>query len=169
MENLFTTDCIRTYSGLYVNVFEPTIDMISIEDIAHALSHQCRFGGHLPKFYSVAQHSCHCESLIEDEYKLDALMHDASEAYLLDMPRPIKLRMNDYKEIENGVMRLIAEKFQFEFPLNSRVKEVDDQVLKIEWDELMISDGGENTFKAHSPEHAKWLFLETFNRLTKSK
>ena len=55
IENLYTPDCIRTYTGIYMNVFEPTLEMIHIEDIAHALSMQCRFGGHLYDFYSVVQ------------------------------------------------------------------------------------------------------------------
>ena len=54
MENLHTADCIRTFTGLYMNVFEPTPEMICIEDIAHGLSNMPRFGGHLPEFYSVA-------------------------------------------------------------------------------------------------------------------
>ena len=54
-ENLYTPNCIRTFTGLYMNVFNPKPDMICIEDIAHALSQQPRFGGHLPRMYSVAQ------------------------------------------------------------------------------------------------------------------
>lgn len=162
MENLYTKDCIRTYSGLYMNVFEPTIDMISIEDIAHALSHQCRFGGHLPKFYSVAQHSWICEILIEPEYKLDALLHDASEAYLLDIPRPIKQRLSNYKEIEDGLMKLIAQKFGFTYPLHKRVKEIDEQVLQLEWDNLMLENLTIDAIKPHSPRRAKELFLKSF-------
>jgi hypothetical protein len=74
-------NCIRTNSGLYINVFEPTPDMISIEDIAHALSFMPRFGGHLDKFYSVAQHSVYCSFMVESiEDKKAALLHDASEA-----------------------------------------------------------------------------------------
>ena len=166
MENLYTKDCIRTYTGIYMNVFEPTLRMICIEDIAHALSHQCRFGGHLPKFYSVAQHSWLCESLIEPEQKLSALLHDASEAYLLDIPRPIKQRLSNYKQIEDGLMRLIAEKFQFEYPLNKRVKEIDEQVLQIEWDNLMLQNKTIENFTSFSAELAKTRFLESFSRLT---
>jgi uncharacterized protein len=78
-ENLYEPDCIRTYTGLYINVFNPKPEMIEIEDIAHALSFQCRFGGHLPKFYSVAQHSLNCSYLVkEPALKLTALLHDAS-------------------------------------------------------------------------------------------
>src|SRR5665811_1025646 len=98
MENLYTPNCIRTFTGIYMNVFEPTPEMISIEDIAHALTMQCRFGGHLPDFYSVAQHSLNCSYLIDNpKLKLTALLHDASEAYLLDIPRPIKNNLNNYK------------------------------------------------------------------------
>lgn len=139
-ENLFTKDCIRTQSGIYMNVFKPTMDMICIEDIAHALSYQCRFGGHLPLFFSVAQHSLNCSYLIEDkELKLAALLHDASEAYLLDIPRPIKNNLSNYKEIEDGLMKLIAEKFEFEYPLHKEVKDVDEQMLQFEWDGLMLN------------------------------
>jgi hypothetical protein len=164
MENLFATDCIRTNSGIYMNVFEPSIDMISIEDIGHALSHQCRFGGHLPQFYSVAQHSFICQSMIEPEHKLAALLHDASEAYLLDIPSPIKHRLMDYKEIEDRLMRMIAEKFQFQYPLYKRIKEIDQQVLQIEWDGLMLQNI-KPSFVPFSPGEAKKTFLDCFYQL----
>lgn len=139
-ENLYTPNCIRTVSGIYINVFEPTEEMICIEDIAHSLSFQCRFGGHLPKFYSVAQHSLNCAYLIEDpKLKLAALLHDASEAYLLDIPKPIKNNLANYKEIENGLMWLIAEKFGFEWPLADEIKKVDEIMLQTEWDCLMLN------------------------------
>jgi len=138
-ENLFTPNCIRTVSGKYVNVFEPTPDMICIEDIAHALSNQCRFGGHLPRFYSVAEHSLNCSYLIDDpELKLEALMHDASEAYLLDIPSPIKKNLTNYKQIEDGLMKVIFEKFGLSYPLHEKVKEVDAIVLQTEWNCLML-------------------------------
>lgn len=139
VENLFTIDCIRTYSGIYMNVFEPTMDMLSIIDIAHALSQQCRFGGHLEHFYSVAEHSLYCSYLIKDErLKFAALLHDASEAYLLDIPSPIKKKLSNYKEIEHNLMLLIAEKFGFQYPLHDEVKKIDEIMLQIEWDCLML-------------------------------
>lgn len=140
MENLYTPNCIRTFTGIYMNVFEPTLEMICIEDIAHALSNQCRFGGHLPEFYSVAQHSLNCSYLMDNkELKLAALLHDASEAYLLDIPRPIKQGLSNYKKIEDGLMRLIAEKFGFEYPLHPEVKKIDETMLQAEWDCLMLN------------------------------
>jgi uncharacterized protein len=166
-ENLFTPDCIRTVSGIYVNVFEPTAEMICIEDIAHALSMQCRFGGHLPFFYSVAQHSLFCCDQVDDEHKLAALLHDASEAYLLDIPRPIKNRLANYKEIENGLMYEIANKFGFQWPLHEKVKEVDELALQMEWDEIMLLGDGDPT--CMDSQTAKDSFLNQFLILSAAK
>jgi hypothetical protein len=163
-ENLYTPDCIRTFSGKYVNVFEPDPETICIEDIAHALSHQCRFGGHLPQFYSVAQHSIFCADLAEDQHKLAALMHDASEAYLLDVPRPIKLRLDNYKAIEDNLMTLIAAKFNFSFPLDPHIKVVDEHMLRTEWVTLML-ECREYKFEVYSPQKAKIFFLRKFQEL----
>lgn len=168
-ENLFTPDCIRTVSGIYMNVFEPTVDMICIEDIAHALAMQCRFGGHLPLFYSVAQHSLNCSFLIDDkELKLAALLHDASEAYLMDIPRPIKNRLANYKEIENGLMVLIAEKFGFEYPLHKEVKKADEIMLQLEWDVLMLN---KNTwdFNTYDEVTTRINFIKMFNYYNQNK
>lgn len=168
MENLYTTDCIRTHSGLYMNVFEPTIEMICIEDIAHALSMQCRFGGHLPEFYSVAQHSWHCSQLVSNENAMAALLHDASEAYLLDIPKPIKKRLSDYKEIEHNLMLLIAKKFNFNYPLDKEIKEVDELMLQIEWDNLMLKNKTKDGFISFQPYKAKSDFLVSFNHISEN-
>lgn len=162
-ENLYTKDCIRTASGLYMNVFEPTSEMVCIEDIAHSLTFQCRFGGHLPSFYSVAQHSLNCSYLIENpELKLAALMHDASEAYLLDIPRPIKQRLDNYKEIENVLMKVIAEKFGFAWPLHEDVKKVDELMLQTEWDCLMLRNK-----PWELPTTDAWQTVNTFKNMVK--
>jgi len=165
MENLFTPNCIRTNSGIYFNVFEPTLEMICIEDIAHSLSNQCRFGGHLPEFYSVAQHCLMCSSLVKPEYKLQALLHDASEAYILDIPTPIKNRLDNYKVIEDRLMILISKKFGFKYPLEPDVKEVDEFMLRFEWNHLMMQKPLTKKLTGLPPKYAKSFFLEAFNEL----
>jgi uncharacterized protein len=138
-ENLYTPNCIRTVSGIYVNVFDPKPEMFCIEDIAHSLSFQCRFAGHLSRFYSVAEHSLNCSYLIDSaDLKLAALLHDASEAYLLDIPKPIKGGLTNYKEIEDRIMMAIAERFGFEYPLPTEIKKADEIMLELEWDCLML-------------------------------
>lgn len=165
MENLYTSDSIRTFTGIYMNVFQPTEEMICIEDIAHALSLQCRFGGHLPEFYSVAQHSVLCSRLAGEKIALQALMHDAAEAYLIDLPRPIKKKMDRYQEIEFKLMKLICKKFGLRFPLHPSVKRIDDQMLQLEWEELMLQKNTVESFRCWSPEYAKRSFLEEFETL----
>lgn len=166
MENLYNEHCIRTFTGIYINVFEPTPEMISIEDIAHALSHQCRFGGHLPEFYSVAQHSIMCCDFIPSySHALAALLHDASEAYLLDIPRPIKSKLTNYKETEDRLMRLIADKFGFQYPLHPEVKSVDELMLNVEWEVLMLKTNHDIPINALAPANAKELFLKKFIEL----
>jgi len=156
--------CIRTNSGLFINVFEPTKDVIAIEDIAHALASVPRFGGHLNRHYSVAQHSVMCmmkASSFED--KKAALMHDASEAYLGDIPTPIKARLPEYKECEHNLMLMIADKFGFEYPLNETVKEIDARMLQIEWENLVLDDT--KIFQCWDHAKAKKTFLEAYNVL----
>jgi hypothetical protein len=161
IENLFTPNCIRTYTGLYFNILEPTEDMICIEDIAHSLSMQCRFAGHLPVFYSVAKHSLMCVNAVSEQNKLAALLHDASEAYLLDIPSPIKPHINNYKEIENNIMKLIAKKFGFLYPLVQEVRDIDATVLIWEWENLML---GKNVTYVNAG-YIEDVFLNTFNSL----
>ena len=136
----FTTNprAIRTYMGKDVDVFDTDPDSILIEDIAHALASICRFGGHTPYHYSVAEHSICCMLSVSCDNMLAALLHDASEAYLCDIPRPIKAEMPEYKKIEDKLMGVIAGKFGFQYPLHPEVKAVDEQMLSVEWDTMMI-------------------------------
>lgn len=165
-ENLNSPDSIRTFTGLYMNVFVPTLEMIEIEDIVHGISVQPRFSGQLAHFYSVAQHSIWCveraqESGLSNALQFQCLMHDASEAYLMDIPSPIKARFPFYKEIENGLMLKIAEKFGFDYPLNETVKEIDLNALKWEWEYLMLKRQNKKVF----PEYIKEEFMYHFRRL----
>lgn len=168
-QDLFTTDCIRTHSGLYMNVLDPKPEMICIEDIAHSLAHQCRWGGHTPVFYSVAQHSVLCSRSYSLKYQpnwiiLQALLHDASKAYLLDMPRPIKSRMPEYKKIEDRLMTIIAETLGFEYPISETVKIADNNLLRWEYEVLIESPDYHGSF-VWEPILAKREFLNEYHNL----
>ena len=165
-ENLYTPNSIRTFTGIYMNVFEPTIDMIRIEDIAHSLSMQCRFGGHLPEFYSVAQHSYLVSKILPKKHALAGLLHDASEAYLIDFASPIKHNINGYYELEDRLMKLIAEKFEFEYPLSKQVKEADKGLLHYEWLRIMLKKPIDDHFSSWGNKYAEERFIETFKLLT---
>jgi 5'-deoxynucleotidase YfbR-like HD superfamily hydrolase len=141
-ENLYMVGHIRTFSGEYINIIDPDPASIHIEDIAHALAQAPRFGGHLKHFYSVAQHSLRVCRDAPMDYKLEALLHDAAEAYLTDMPAPIKALMPQYRQLESGLMRAIAEKFGLSLQGLKAVKPYDIAALELEWDRLMIK--GEN-------------------------
>jgi hypothetical protein len=166
---------IRTFSRKWVNVFEPILDMFCIEDVAHALSHQCRFGGHLSPFYSVAQHSILCAKYAEAQgldkkEQLTALMHDSSEAYLVDIPRPIKKRMPEYKVIEDNLMTFLAQVFNFNYPLSEDIHKIDNIMLQNEWDHIMIKKDDINPLdrlSIYSIEYAEQLFLDVYEMLSK--
>lgn len=125
---------IQTFLGGKVDVLNPDPDTLLLEDIAHALSNQCRFGGHAPVFYSVAQHSVlcaiKCQALYGDRLLTrTALFHDAAEAYLQDVVRPIKQRLPEYYKIEGRLERVLADKFDFLSPLPKEIKDIDSSML----------------------------------------
>lgn len=169
METLKTTHAIRTFSGKYVNVFEPDPSTIVIDDIANALSKQCRWGGHLDEIYSVGQHSIMCAERVPALFKLSALLHDASEAYLIDIPRPIKQNLLQYKEIEDKLMKVIAKKFRFQYPLPDEVKAIDDYMLQVEWHELMLCNDSEQALIQPMPHKAvRSKFLSMYTKFSGS-
>lgn len=165
MKNLFTESTIRTVSGIYVDLINPTPEMIEIEDIAHGLSMQCRFGGQLRKFYSVAEHSWHVANLVSTENKLAALLHDASEAYLIDIPTPLKKHLTNYAQFEDKFMSLIAGKFGFVYPFVDEIKEADRIMLREEWQFLFLGEGVNNKLKSHTQEYSEANFMWYFNKL----
>ncbi len=130
---------IETHSGLAVNVFEPGPEMIDIGDIAWALSQICRFNGHASRFYSVAEHSVRGSLHCSFENALWFLMHDAAEAYVGDVPTPLK--NGAYREVEERVLRVIAEKYGLSWPMPVEVHEVDARMLATEARALMRSGG----------------------------
>ena len=135
---------IQTFLGAQFHPMDPREEDFKIEDIAHALSNICRYAGHCRSFYSVAQHSIIVSEEIEKaeaggEYGLrssvtEGLLHDASEAYLVDVPRPVKHdpALAGYRQIESHMEAVIANAFGLVFPWPHVVKEFDDAVLMAE-------------------------------------
>lgn len=152
-----TSNKIRTFKGYYVDVFNPDPDSIDIEDIAHGLSNTCRFGGHTYNFFSVAEHSVSVarHQLVPDDLKMTALLHDATEAYMCDLPRPIKRNLPGYKSAEENLMLIIANKFGLEFPFPDIIKKIDNHQLEIEHEYLMLR----KNYNSMAPESAKKEFL----------
>jgi 5'-deoxynucleotidase YfbR-like HD superfamily hydrolase len=142
-------DYTETYSGIKFYILDPKYEEIDINDIAHALSMICRFNGHCSQFYSVAQHSVLAAiEAFKKGYDLTiqfaALMHDASEAYICDIPRPIKPEFNNYKQIEENLMKCIFDKFNISISYNDpKIKEIDNDLVTNEAFFLMKSKGNE--------------------------
>lgn len=129
-------------SGLIVDLLNPTADMISIVDIASALSKICRFGGHSNDFYSVAQHSVIVANMAPAYLCKEALLHDAAEAYLGDVIKPLKIILGDnYKQLEDRFMEAVIEKFSLSRERLAEVKAYDLEALTVE-DEYFMGDCG---------------------------
>jgi 5'-deoxynucleotidase YfbR-like HD superfamily hydrolase len=109
------TRYISTFLGNRFHPDGPHIDRIDLEDIAHGLAYQCRFNGQTRAFYSVAQHSVLVASVLPPDLHRAALLHDAAEAYLGDMVKPLKRLLPEFGRIEAGVTQLIAQAFGVEF------------------------------------------------------
>src|SRR5919108_4617314 len=130
---------LQTVSGRRVNPFDPDPDQLDAGDIARALANQCRFGGHSRVFYSVAQHSVLVSQLVEQrggdvEDAFAALMHDATEAYLGDMPHPLKHRSPlgaAFKEAEARLEVALRDRFQIK-PHVGEIKRADRALLATE-------------------------------------
>lgn len=137
--------CIMTNSHIMIDPLDPKPELIRIEDIAHALSMLCRANGHFQEFHSVGQHSINCarEAMARGYSRkvvLACLLHDASEAYLSDVTRPVKQEIPKYKQIEEPLQAMIWLKYLGE-PLTPEEERlvflVDDEILENEFPALM--------------------------------
>jgi 5'-deoxynucleotidase YfbR-like HD superfamily hydrolase len=173
---------LQTVSGRWVNPFEPDPDQLDPGDIARALANQCRFGGHCRVFYSVAQHSVIVSRLVEEhggdaEDVFAALMHDAAEAYLGDMPHPLKHRSPlgaAFRAAEDHLERAIRDRFRIK-PTVPEVKRADRALLATErrafsaetwhWPELDGVEALDVELTAWSPDEAASAFAERFAEL----
>lgn len=137
--------CITTFSKVRFDVLDPKPEDILIEDIAHALSLMTRANGHFSEFFSVAQHCLQCakEALARNyvpQVVLACLLHDASEAYLSDITRPVKQNMVMYLQIEEQLQKAIYEKFLGSMPKEEHtqlIKSIDDACLYYEFKHFM--------------------------------
>jgi 5'-deoxynucleotidase YfbR-like HD superfamily hydrolase len=173
---------LQTVSGRWVNPFDPDPEQLDAGDIARALANQCRFGGHSRVFYSVAQHSVIVSELVEQrggdaEDAFAALMHDASEAYLGDMPHPLKHRSPlgaAFKAAEEQLEHALRDRFHIK-PDVREIKRADRALLATErrafsaetwhWPELEGVEPLALELTAWSPDEAARAFAERYAEL----
>lgn len=170
--------CIYTYSGKMFNIINPKKNELNINDAAHALSLQCRFNGHVRKFYSVASHLIIGSKLINEKFKKEFLLHDLQEAWIGDVITPVKKQTKEFIKIENNIEKVISKKFNTPYPNSKEVKEMDIIMFRMESVYLMGQKKNKNekfpmTKKKFlyeinkSNDEIKKEFLKTFNELNK--
>lgn len=167
---------IQTYTGRRFTPTNPMAEAIVIQDIAHALSLQCRFSGHCNYAYSVAQHSVLVSYICDDADALFGLLHDATEAYLVDIPSPLKRSglFDAYKAFETKMQVAVSKRFGLPEQEPASVKRADKIMLATEARDLMpnIRSDWTNEYKPlpfkieqWTPTQAETAFLERFNEL----
>jgi 5'-deoxynucleotidase YfbR-like HD superfamily hydrolase len=168
---------IITRTGRCVSPIDPRPEDIHIGDIAHALANLCRFAGHTNRFYSVAEHSVRCSFIVDDRAAFHALLHDASEAYLVDIPTPIKTLLPEYKAMEERMMAVIYSVFEVDPNLwGKQVKQADLRMSAAEARDLMpVGNYGLNKVKADDQVIVPWnplvaeeMFLNRFSQLRRT-
>lgn len=167
---------ILTCGGRYFPFLEPDTAHFSVPEIAHALSNICRFTGHTREFYSVAQHSVIVSHLVPRQHALHALLHDAAEAYLGDVAKPLKHCLSEYKAIERGVEAALFRAFGLPAELPECIKHADLIMLATEQRDLMPHHDDEwaciagieplrEVIKPMLPGQAEYLFLHRYEYL----
>lgn len=170
---------IQMYSGRYFDFVDVEDNEIEIEDVAHSLSNNCRFGGHCSTFYSVAEHSVRASYAVPPEHAYAALLHDSSEAVMVDLPTPLKLLLRDYQLLETRVERFMGDRFGFQYPLHAEVKRADIIMLATEKRDLKPNSDAwpmlegvptlPEVIVPWSPKNARARFLERYDELVAMK
>jgi 5'-deoxynucleotidase YfbR-like HD superfamily hydrolase len=162
----------KVKSGLTFNFLSPKPEMITIEDIATGLANQSHFGGQTPKYFSIAQHCVLCleifgckKQIQYPEIAMALLLHDAAEAYIGDIKKPIKILLPYFNDIEERILTQIAVKFDIDKRLfNSNIIKYHD--LKAQKKEYETFYNGADYIKEYlSPQDAYSVFVSSFNFL----
>lgn len=164
---------MQTYTGKLVDLQAFSAGDVRLPDISHALACINRFTGHTKVPYSVAQHSVMVSYLCEREDAMWGLLHDASEAYLGDVARPLKVMLPQYVTLEKAVQRAIAGAFELAWPIPAAVKVADNRALMAEKRALMTVEHDWGIEAEHVPhpiiplhwQEAKKLFEDRFKEL----
>lgn len=189
MDKLLDTDTkytaatfIETYTGRAFWPLHPTVEALSVIDIAHALSNQCRYSGHVKWFYSVAQHCVLLAKWLQErggspEDCLQILMHDAPEAYLVDIPRPVKQYMPQYRVWDKAINDKVREWMGWsDKPMPTMQDELDSRIIVDERAQLMSNSGldwGHDlaplgiVIEPWEPEYAEKAFLTLYAAYSK--
>lgn len=167
---------IQTFTGVQFWPMDARPEEIVLLDIAHALSMLCRFNGHCRKFYSVAEHAVHVSRVVPPADARWGLMHDAAEAYLSDLPKPVKQELSEFRVWEERLLVVIAARFGLETPQPPvAVRQADMALLASEkrvlmgpepapWHGLPAPVAG-LSIQCWSPEMAREAFLSRFAEL----
>ncbi len=180
---------VQTFTGRLFRPLEPDPGEVAVEDVARSLAMQCRFNGHVRRYYSVAEHSVLVSRLVPEAYALEGLLHDAAEAYLGDLVRPLKTvgmiyaglkrGILDWRDVEAGVQEAVARAFGIPAVAAPAVKEADLALLMAERAQLL----GEPpapwaterirpaavTLRCWSPARAEREFLVRFYKLRRGE
>jgi hypothetical protein len=167
---------IMLRSGNYFSLQTPEQSVFTIEDIAHALAHICRYTGHCSSHYSVAQHAVLVSHVVPIEHAFAGLMHDAAEAFIGDVAKPLKDMLPDYRHIEERIEAAVFARFGLPPTMPPSVKAADRVLLRTEQRDLMGANGHVWTYTADIqplPERihpwpapaARQIFLDRFREL----
>ena len=162
-----------TKDGNIIHPLHPS--PVCVEEIAHVLSNFCRYGGHCPDFYSVAQHSVLVSYLVSPELALEGLMHDAHEAYFGDWPKPIKNAVPGLVKVEREVESRVHKALGLRSSMDPAVKQADLLALRMEMQYLWLNMRPDNlddwaALKLVTnipPARARKLFLDRYKELTR--
>jgi len=180
-DKTLTYDGMSLHSGDFFSLSDISANNFSIEDIAYGLSGVCRFNGHVKNYmhYSVAQHSVIVSQNVPREFALAALMHDSSEAFICDVPSPLKRRLSQYSDIEGSVTDAIFAKYGIGIAANhseivtsdmralvTEVRDVLSEGQKKYFDKYGNFEPFRDTIEPISRREAAYMFMKRFQEIT---